>query len=205
MTRRRQRCRRAGFTILEVMVASTLATLAAFQLYKVVSTFNGALKDILVVAERNRQADETMRLLLWGRRDATGESLPGLWQFSTSSSQASFPQAAGRAYLSDGDKGLGIGSPRISPISIDCQAPAVPLPDCTGAGESVSVSGFIHSPPTISAATAIQDDKGQARTRQLSLVLFNPAQTAQDSRLGDSTMITQTTTVTTHVALRITD
>lgn len=198
------RRRRAGFTIIEVLATTALATLVAMELWAVVSSLNAGLSDIRAATNRNAQTDEAMRLLLWGRNTGSGEAIPGLTSFSTTSALASFPQAAGRAYLSNAEKDLEIGTPRTVPINTECHAPSVPLPDCSQSGESITVGGYIYSPPTISASTAILDDEGHLRTRQLAITHYDPVLTGLVSQTGDSSMVTFTRTVRTHAALRIT-
>jgi prepilin-type N-terminal cleavage/methylation domain-containing protein len=175
----KRRDNQAGFTLIELMVASTLG------LILLIATL-GILNDSANIADvlrsrisLNAAARESFDLLLDGGRSGT-EDIFGLRGLESSAvPPSSSLQVAGgnRVRIINNGATVALEGPRTAAGTIPCAAADDPIPYCTAAGP-LAVQGYLGGGPTLNTARSIKDGVGVGigayRTQELELILFTP-------------------------------
>lgn len=175
-----------GFTLPEVLVAGTLTLLLALPAlhllrttYRIADTVQGRLR-------LNEQARQVFALLADGQSPASQTELAnaagyprfpfveGLHSRQLGGGnvpQGSALRTASQFVLRDGT--LSLAGDLVGPLRITCTGPQTPIPDCTAAGDTKTVQGWLGSDPVLTPPSAAV---GPGRTAALSITLTNPFQ-----------------------------
>ncbi len=170
------RTNQAGFTLIELMLASTLGLILLIAAL-------GILYDSVNIADvlrskvsLNTAARESFDLLLDGGISGTQEifGLRGLDATAVPlTSELQVPDGFRVRLLTNG-AAVALEGPRTTPRNITCIAAGDPIPACGGAG-ALAVEGYLGGEPVLNdVPRSITDDGDDPRTRELELTLFNP-------------------------------
>ena len=158
----------SGFTLLELMLASTLGIvllIAALGIFYDSANIADVLRSRVSL---NAAARESFDLLLDGGFSGSDEvfGLRGL-AFAPPAAELQVP-GGNRVRLLNNGAATALEGPRAPPRTISCTGADTPIPYCSGAG-ALAVEGYLGGEPVLNAARSITD-----RTRELELPLFNP-------------------------------
>ena len=147
----------AGFTLVEVMVAGTMAVLLALPAYALLAATYRFADRVQSRFHQNEQARQVLSLLgdgsaqygpvanTRGYRGVEGlrsrPAIPTAWPL----------RSAGQFVMSDSNN-LSISGDALPSLQIQCSAAAVPIPDCQGT-ETRTMTGWLGSDPTLAAAS----------------------------------------------------
>ena len=171
MTRRQSQ---AGFTLIELMLASTLGLILLVAALGILYD-SADIADVLRSrANLNAAARESFDLLLDGGISGTREifGLRGL-HAAPAATELQVPGGQRGRLLNNGAT-VALEGPRTAPATIACIAAGDPIPACTGAG-AMTVQGYLGGAPVLSGARGITDGGGADRTQEIELPLFNPS------------------------------
>ncbi len=165
-----RRVRQAGFTLLELMLASTLGLIVLIAALGILYDSTNIADVLRARVTLNAAARESFDLLLDGGLSGTEEifGLRGL-------SATTVPPAAElqvtngyRVRLLNNGAAVALEGPRTTAATIPCIAAGNPIPACTGSG-ALTAEGYLGGPPVLNASRSINN-----RTQELELTLFNP-------------------------------
>lgn len=162
------RTRQSGFTLLELMLASTLGVvllIAALGIFYDSANIADVLRSRVSL---NAAARESFDLLLDGGFSG-GDEVFGLRGLGTAPPATELQVSGGnRVRLLNNGASTALEGPRAPPRTVACTGPEEPIPYCVGAG-ALAVEGYLGGEPVLNAARSIAN-----RTRELELPLFNP-------------------------------
>ncbi len=169
------RTNQAGFTLIELMLASTLGLILLIAalgiLYDSVNIADVLRSKVSV----NAAARESFDLLLDGGISGTQEifGLRGLDATAVPSDLELQVDDGFRVRLLTNGAAVALEGPRTTIRNITCIAAGDPIPACGGAG-ALAVEGYLAGEPVLNVSRSITDDLGDNRTQELELTLFNP-------------------------------
>lgn len=147
----------AGFTLVEVMVAGTMAVLLALPAYALLAATYRFADKVQSRFHQNEQARQVLSLLgdgsaqsgltanARGYRMVEGlrsrPAIPSSWPLRT----------AGQFVMTDSNS-LSISGDAVPNLQIQCVAAGIPIPDCKGTG-TLTIAGWVGSDPTLAAAS----------------------------------------------------
>lgn len=171
-----------GFTLVEAMVAGTIAMLIALPGFHVLRATYLTVEAARSVALTNAAARQTFALLADGTSVSSNVEVAqpgapaGARGFAIVEGLRSRQSApAGASLRANSQFTLPDGSfqamgDTMAPLTIQCTAGATPIPDCTGT-ESRSVQGWIGSDPVVAPPSA---QIGAGQTAAVSVTVTNP-------------------------------
>lgn len=164
----KRRTREAGFTLIELMLASTLGLILLIAALGILYDSANIADVLRARISLNAAARESFDLLLDGGLSGTDEVF-GLRGVNTLPTPAELQVAGGqRVRLLTGGATVALEGPRAPTSTITCIAAGDPIPACAGAGP-LTVGGFLGGEPVLNSNRSIA-----SRTRELELTLFNP-------------------------------
>jgi len=164
----RRRARQAGFTLLELMLASTLGLIVLIAALGILYDSTNIADVLRARVTLNAAARESFDLLLDGGLAGT-EEIFGLRGLGAAPAAAELQVTNGyRVRLLNNGAALALEGPRTTAGTITCIAAGDPIPACAGAG-ALTVEGYLGGPPVLNASRSIN-----SRTQELELTLFNP-------------------------------
>lgn len=134
-----------GFTIIELMVASTIGLLLMTGILSIMYQSAGMADVMRGQVVMNQQAREMFRILTDGGVGSNGPAIPGLRGHKASTAEAALQSVNYRLVLSEGTNVVRSGE--ISAHQVSCIAAGNPLADCTGT-ETITVNGHLGAPLT---------------------------------------------------------
>lgn len=166
MTRRQSQ---AGFTLIELMLASTLGLILLIAALGILYDSANIADVLRSRANLNAAARESFDLLLDGGISGSQEifGLRGL-HAAPAGTDLQVPGGQRVRLLNNGGS-VALEGPRTAPATITCITAADPIPACAGAG-AMTVQGYLGGVPTLSGARSVA-----TRTQALELLLFNPS------------------------------
>lgn len=147
----------AGFTLVEVMVAGTMAVLLALPAYALLAATYRFADKVQSRFRQNEQARQVLSLLGDGSaQSGLAANARGYRMVEGLRSRPAIPspwslRTAGQFVMTDSN-GLSISGDAVPGLQIQCTAAALPIPDCSGAG-SLTIKGWLGSDPTLTTAS----------------------------------------------------
>jgi Tfp pilus assembly protein PilW len=167
-----QKRRQAGFTMMELMIATTLGmTLLTVAL----TLLNQSLEMAAEMEGRlrlNAQARSVFVVLSDGGRNITASGTDGTNEvYGLRRRQTATAGGFRQDYrLNYANNGLTLDGDTLATVTVDCNGTADPLPDCTGAADSETVTGWLGEDVTVeNDARSVWD-----RTVETEFTLVNP-------------------------------
>ena len=173
-TRTRRNRRDTGFTLPELAVAggvSAFLMLAAYELLLTGATFQAEAESRIRLNEQARTSFETLMngsVVVGGTGTDLTDEVLGV------RGQTTVPGTALRNdyRLRLTDNGLQHDGDQVPSFTIPCTGVGTPLPDCTGAGDTQTVTGWIATDPTLSDTARSVD----GRTVETGITIVDPWQ-----------------------------
>jgi len=169
-----RRANQAGFTLLELMLASTLGLIVLIAALGILYDSANIADVLRSRVSLNTAARESFDLLLDGGKSGTQEifGLRGLDANAVPLPSALEVPNGNRVRLLTNGAAIALEGPRTAPRTITCIAANDPIPACAGAGP-LAVEGYLAGTPVLNVARSITGG-GANRTQELELTLFNP-------------------------------
>lgn len=167
--------RETGFTLIELMLASTLGLVLLIVALGILYDSANITDVLRSRASLNAAARESFDLLLDGGKSGT-EDIVGLRGLNaTAVPPAANLQVAGgfRVRLLTNGATVPLVGPQTTTSTITCVAAGDPIPACGAAG-ALAVNGYLAGEPVLNESRIITDGGGAKRTRELELTLFSP-------------------------------
>lgn len=176
-----KRTKQAGFTLIELMLASTLGLILLIAALGILYDSANIADVLRSRGELNAAARESFDLLLdggvSGTQDIFGlrglDATPVSGDFAVPAATALQVAAGNRVRLLTNGAAVALEGPRTTAATITCIAADDPIPACPGAGP-LAVEGYLGGVPVLNVSRSITDGGGANRTQELELTLFNP-------------------------------
>lgn len=162
------RANQAGFTLIELMLASTLGLILLIAALGILYDSANIADVLRSRASLNTAARESFDLLLDGGMSGTDEifGLRGL-DAAPPDTELEVPDGNRVRLLTNG-AAIALEGPRSTAGNITCNGANDPVPYCIAAGP-LTVQGYLGGTPVLNGSRSIAN-----RTRELELTLFNP-------------------------------
>ena len=185
--------RQRGFTLIELMMASTVTFLLAIVCVSLIQQSADLRAGAEARLELNAQARQTFGLLGDGGAVALGSagtdgsrSIYGLRQSYSAPAGTSLRQNYRLTLPSNGLQAEGDSLPT---VTVTCKGVADPLPDCTAVGQQKTVAGWLGADPGLDTSRTVRNAVmgNRATTVETSATLTHPYRALKSRRPAEAT------------------